>query len=91
MAKTIDDVWDELQDIKTKLNDLNDLHPIKMKLDELLAKNNILKKCIYCINGLRERSVVTPTGVGADTEFYTCDVCGGDTKIFWGKISTESE
>ncbi len=41
MAHDIEDVWDELQDIKTTLNALNDLNPIKVKLDLVAEKADL--------------------------------------------------
>jgi len=89
MAKTIDDVWDELQDIKTALNDLNQLQPIKSKIDELLAKENILVECIACRpNGLIPRPVYhAEDQYGPDIEWIPCPVCGGDHVVSFSKLS----
>jgi DnaJ-class molecular chaperone len=72
----IEDVWDELQ-------------VIKGKIDEVLAKDNIITNCHSC-NGIGTitRSVDHgQDGMGPDTESTPCHHCDGTGKINFGVLN----
>jgi hypothetical protein len=48
MAHTIDEVWEQCQDIKTALTALNDLHPIKVTLNTLVDPTKMLRLWVDC-------------------------------------------
>jgi len=90
MAHDIEDVWDKLQDIKTTLNALNDLHPIKTKCDEIIAtqalKQDIKITCTRC-KGTGKVLTNSPAGPGAIVEI-DCPECVG---VGWNIIGSINE
>ncbi len=90
MAHDIDEVWTLCKDIQ---NTLNDLHPIKTKLDTLIERENILKQCPFCLgSGTEEVSVTHENGrMGPETEVVPCYRCNGDGIVEFATLSANAE
>lgn len=96
MAHTIDEVWEQCQDIKTSLNALNDLHPIKVKLDAMADPTKMFKiweDCDKChgdglvldyatVDGIDPLDITLPPDANPSTK--TCPKCKGAKRFAFG-------
>ena len=97
MPHTIDEVWDALQGIKVTLNKLNDLHPIKVKLDALMEPTKYFKIYSDCPKCHGDGTVLDvgeygldPNDVGATPpsidppSLRQCPLCKGAKRFDFG-------